>query len=464
MSDYDKMLAGEPYSTDLKELMFGGGKGGGKSMYGVWWVYSMCHYIIKATGLDKHKPNSPIPVGFMGRKVAKTFKTTTLQAWLECIPPDWYTIKGDPAEIVVHDRVKIETGGLDKSDDVKKFNSAQYCFYFVDQAEEVAQDDIAELRGSLRRKINGIEVPFRGLLTSNPRQCWLKTEFIDKKSPNKKFIPALFSDNPHLPSNYKDTMMASFSHRPELVAAYVYGNWSSVSNPAQIITAAYLEKNKGIRKTNQYRPKFIVCDPARMGDDDTVFMLFEDDVLKEMRLYEKIDATRLNHELDLWAKMSGAEYVIIESNGIGGPVIDWQRQLSAGKYEVIDYNASTTDGIDERCLNKRADLWWKTAEFLSLGEIGYNVECLTDEQQLELKIQLTAVEYGFSSNGKIRVQSKEEIKDPKHLGRSPDWADTWVIGMRHLPALRKRKQGKVQGRSGYVNKTIKFPVRDAMAY
>ena len=79
----------------------------------------------------------PIPVGFMGRKRGIDFSNTTLETWKRFIPESAYVIKGKPAEIVIYDRVKIMTGGLDNSEVVNKFNSAEYGFYFIDQAEEV---------------------------------------------------------------------------------------------------------------------------------------------------------------------------------------------------------------------------------------------------------------------------------------------------------------------------------------
>ena len=112
--------------------------------------------------------------------MARDFKTTTLDSWFEAIPPNLYKIKGNPAEIIIEDRVKLYTGGLDRSETVQKFNSAQLAFYFLDQAEEISEDDIMVLRAATfwRLMINGVKLPGKGLLTANPRQCWLKKEFI----------------------------------------------------------------------------------------------------------------------------------------------------------------------------------------------------------------------------------------------------------------------------------------------
>ena len=116
----------------------------------------------------------------MGRKTAKDFRTTTLESWYKAIPSNLYRIKGKPAEIIIENRVKIWTGGLDSREAINQFNSAELAFYFLDQAEETNKDDISVLRAAVfwRLIINGFTIPGKGLLTANPAPCWLKDEFI----------------------------------------------------------------------------------------------------------------------------------------------------------------------------------------------------------------------------------------------------------------------------------------------
>ena len=58
---------------------------------------------------------------------------------------------------------------------VNKFNSAEYGFVAVDQAEETERDDIMVLKASRRMKIQGrdLPLPYMGLWTANPAACWL---------------------------------------------------------------------------------------------------------------------------------------------------------------------------------------------------------------------------------------------------------------------------------------------------
>ena len=91
-------------------------------------------------------------------------------------------------------------GGLENSELINKFNSAEYAFFFLDQAEEIDAEQIGELRATFRLIINGVKVPGKGLFTANPAPSFLKDEFILNPTPDRLFIQALPTDN-HLMNN-----------------------------------------------------------------------------------------------------------------------------------------------------------------------------------------------------------------------------------------------------------------------
>ena len=149
----------------IKEVLYGGAKGGGKSVFGCMWSFHKALEIIKECDIGPRK--HPIPIGFMGRKRGVDFTNTTLETWKRFIPEHMYEIKGKPAEIIIADRVKILTGGLDNSDLINKFNSAEYAFFFLDQAEEIDAAQIGELRATFRLIINDKKIPGKDQETNN---------------------------------------------------------------------------------------------------------------------------------------------------------------------------------------------------------------------------------------------------------------------------------------------------------
>ena len=67
-----------------KELLYGGAKGGGKSVLLCRYAWLYCDMIIDHFKLPPLK--NPIPIGFMGRLRAVDFDDTTLDSWKAFIP------------------------------------------------------------------------------------------------------------------------------------------------------------------------------------------------------------------------------------------------------------------------------------------------------------------------------------------------------------------------------------------
>lgn len=411
------------------EVLYGGAKGGGKSHLGCVWVFMWCLEIIKRLNLQPS--DKPLPVGFMGRKIAKTFKETTLDTWKRVIPCDRYIIKGNPAEIIIDGCVKIYTGGLDNTESVNKFNSAEFFFFFIDQAEETIQDDIAVLRGALRMKVDGKRVPYKGLFTANPAQCWLKSSFLTSTKPNRHFVQALPTDNPHLPANYVETLNDAFGFHPELLAAYLYGNWDSMVAANQVIRPQWLMSSK-VKRPQWDRPRrFLVCDTARFGDDESVIYLMEETSIVEHRILPYNTTTQLSFELARFSRDEDNIPVVIESTGadLGAGVADELRQLGI---EVHIYTPQGEAFEKEKFFNQRAEAWWTAAKMLASGDVkllaSYDEEFMT-----KLETQLCAPTYEFRGQ-RILIETKDDIK--QRLGCSPDRADTFVIALwalRNLP-------------------------------
>lgn len=194
------------------------------------------------------KVSHPIPVGFMGRKRSTDFKNTTLETWKREIPAELYRINKAEQSIIIDEKVKFNYGGLDDQESINKFNSAELAFLAIDQAEETNRDDISVLEGSLRLKFNGITPPYKVFYTANPRNCWLKQDFVKGGRPNAIFIKALPSDNPHLPENYEDRLKSAFGYNGSLLQAYLYGEWD-------VFEGMYFEEFN--RDLHVYRPNDI---------------------------------------------------------------------------------------------------------------------------------------------------------------------------------------------------------------
>jgi hypothetical protein len=411
-------------NCDVREVLYGGAKGGGKSWLGCLWMYAQCKRLIADYQIPPQK--YPIPVGWMGRKANIDFVSTTLETWKQAIPSAGYELRSGDQEIVIDGRVKIEYGGLDASDNRQRFNSAEYCWIFVDQAEETDLDEVAVLRGSLRRKVMGREVPTKSLWTANPAQCWLKSEFLKTPRPDRVFVQALPSDNPNLPKAYINRLREAFGHRPELLAAYLDGDWSSFEGANQLIREGWLAKARTLTLYPSKTVNVVVCDVARFGDDETVIYRMLDGRPVSQEIYGQKDLMYTANRLFVHWKDHGEKEctVVVDDTGVGGGVTDRLREMDV---PVIAVNGAEKPSTHD-FTNLRSEMWWKAAQELSRGDVSLR-EWVDDV----LDSQLVAPTYEFRGP-KLQVEPKQAIKD--RLKRSPDRGDCYVMGLHATRLLR----------------------------
>lgn len=410
--------------ADVRRVLYGGAKGGGKSWFLCTWAFDYAVGLIHSLGLKPSK--NPPHVGWMGRKQAVDFTGTTLQTWRETIPESAYEIRGgtekDPKHILLYGSVAIDFGGLDRQENVNKFNSAEYGFVAIDQAEEVTQDDISVLRGSLRMKVKSVPLPYKEVYTANPRNCWLRDEFIIEPSASSVFVPALPRDNPNLPPDYEQTLIDAFGYRPELLRAYLEGDWSVIEGEDQVMLDSWI--SRAMRLISMYKGKILSCDPARFGDDKTEIMLLDGTEIAHQESMAHSRTTDISDRLDAISRENDNCSIIVDEIGVGGGVVD---ELHALGRRVISFN-SAEKSVEEKYYNKRAEAWWTVAQDFAQGNIGCS------RMTLELRRDLCCPTYEFR-NGKILIEPKDKIKERLH--RSPDKGDCYVMGVwgvKHLSA------------------------------
>lgn len=418
---------GDAMMSTEKFVLYGGAKGGGKSWFLCQWLFhNACRY--KGNKL------------FACRKRSVDFTNTTLETWKKAIPAHLYRINEQKKKIYI-DRVKsvIDYGGLDDPMLVQSLNSAEYAQVGIDQAEEVDQDSFSMIRGTLRHRLpNGEFPPYQVMLTANPAQCWLKDEFILKSQPDFKFIPALPTDNPYLPPDYVNNLAEAFKHRPQLLAAYLHGSWDDLSSSDICIQGSWVEKAKEKEPYGKPIKRIIVNDPARFGDDENVIYVMEETsncayVIDEIFLEHKSLMDTAGRLVALRKKYD-ASLIAVDAIGIGAGIVD---SLNEMREPVLSLNSSskpTSQTKEKKYLNLRAQMWMEAGEKFAEGSVAIPKDSV-------LSGQLSSVKFDFKSNGRIFAEGKEDLK--KRLGRSPDRADAFIMGLYALSQAKRLDQYEV---------------------
>lgn len=371
----------------------------------------------------------PIPVGFLGRKRAVDFNKTTLETWKRTIPEKLYIIRPQDKEIVIDGRVKLFYGGLDDQQNIEKFNSAEFAFIGIDQAEETEKTELAVLEASLRLTYNGIRPPYKKLYTANPAECHLKYDYVKNNSlgTGRYFVPALPSDNPYLPNNYEDTLTSAFGHDPKLLRAYKDGDWDILLPTNALITYTLLDSCKPIIHHGPVIKKILSIDPST-GGDECVMKMFYNTREVEQRVYHERDTVKIAGLAKTFAYQHSCPDVICDCIGVGKGVAD---SIVSMGLRCIMFNSSESASDDERFVNRKAEAWWYVAGQM----INKNTEYVTD---YETRRQLVEPKYKIKT-GRIIMELKEETK--KRLGVSPDRADTYIQGIYGLSQIHPNVTG-----------------------
>jgi len=154
------------------------------------------------------------------------------------------------------------------------------------------------------------------------------------------------------------------------------------------------------------------CDVARYGQDETIiFPIYEGGI---------VENPVVRHGQDLMAtagqlKALGAPSLGVDDAGLGGGVTDRLREQSVSVTPCIGGGGAIED---RKFVNARAEMWWALREALKAGDLA-----LPDDRKLAA--DLTNVKFSYDSRGRIKLESKDEIK--KRLGRSPDRGDALAI-------------------------------------
>ena len=168
-------------------------------------------------------------------------------------------------------------------------------------------------------------------------------------------------------------------------------------------------------------------DVARFGDDSSALCKRKGNVVTEpVRIWRNLDLMQLTGavvaEFNNLPVSERPVEILVDSIGLGAGVVDRLIELSLPARGV---NVSESPSMGETYRNLRAELWGKTKTWLE------HRDCRLPNDE-KLINELATVRYKFTSNGKLQVESKDEIK--KRGLKSPDLADSLVLTFASMAA------------------------------
>lgn len=400
-------------------VLYGGAVGGGKSAWLVNEAINLC--------LD-YKGN----VGYLARHELESFKKTTLMS-LEEFLPSKVVQRHNRAdhEIELSGGSKILYGGLgDDQKAIERLKSMNLGFFGIDQAEETTETHFFMLSSRLRLAIPGIR--YKALLTANPEPGWVRDRFISSRYADHVFIPALPKDNPHLPKDYEEKLRALYGNRPDLIKAWLEGDWD-------VTTAGdYLIQYSLIRAAvNRDLPAVGNCvvgvDVARFGDDSSVVTVRHGMKVTRIESWAKQDTVWTAGKCAEIIREENPTAVYVDEIGIGSGVVDTLRANLGRSYNIIGIISSEQSRKKDIYANRRAELYFNLSEHFLDGSISI-------PDRPELSSQLSGLKYKFDTHHRRIIESKDDMR--RRSLHSPDFADSLMLCFATLiPESARQSEG-----------------------
>jgi phage terminase large subunit len=403
--------------SDIKQVLYGGGVGGGKSFLGCDWQI-------------KRRLKYPGTRGLIGRAELKKLRLSTMQTFFELcanydlIAGKHYNYNGQDHVITWFNgsqTILMDLADTPSDPEFQRFGSIELTDYFVDEAGEVSEKCVNILASRVRYKL--INDKPKGLLTCNPHKGWLYREFFDAKRSglirsDREFIQALPTDNPHVSPVYLESLLLL----PEVDRKRLLeGDWDYDETKDRLYE--YDDLLRCFRTpANSSADKFITADIARMGDDRTVIVVWNGlhaetfVVLKHKPINEVVDT------INQLVKSHGVKLsnVLCDEDGIGGGAVDYLKCKGF---------LNGSKAVRDNYMNLKSDCYFKLGELITNNLITFES---THKDTIVKELEMIRREK-LDSDGKLRVTNKEDLK--KRHGISPDFAD--AIMMRAFYELKK---------------------------
>jgi len=286
-------------------------------------------------------------------------------------------------------------------DDPAKYLSVEFAIIAIDEINRNQKTTFDMLRS--RHRWPGIK-DVRFLAGCNPLgEAWVKNMWVKRMFPPDEkeqyefvFVPALPTDNPHLPVEYYKSLESLPENQRR---AYLEGNWDAfdegMDEKGYLRLISDRELQASFVSSGEHSGyKILGIDPAAGGDCSAI-------VLKSGNIQEILFNQKLNNTMDLVGVIMEkyrdykADFIVIDKSGVGQGVWDRLKELDY-PCRGVSFGEKSEDPM---FANLKAEWHWRQREWLlSGGRLLYNIGW----NEFEI------VKYK-NKDGKLIIQPKEDL-------------------------------------------------------
>lgn len=236
-------------------------------------------------------------------------------------------------------------------------------------------------------------------------------------------------DSPLVSRTYVDDMRKKYGVDSPIYQVRVKGNFATAVDGVIPLSLCEDAKTRDVAPVRDAPIKWGL-DVARFGDDSTALAKRKGNVqLEPTKEWFGKDTMQvvglLKHEYD--AAKERPEVICVDVIGLGAGVVDRAKEIGL---PVVGVNVAESASSSDKYERLRDELWWLGREWLEARDCK-----LCDDDALIG--ELTTPKYQILSNGKIKVESKREMRSRGVA--SPNRADAWLNTFANVGAKKFSK-------------------------
>lgn len=179
-------------------------------------------------------------------------------------------------------------------------------------------------------------------------------------------------------------------------------------------------------------------DVARFGDDRTALCKRQGNhMLEPVKWWANLDTMQVvgRVKLEFDEATQKPDMIYVDAIGLGAGVADRLQELGL---PVAAVNVSESPAFGDKFMRLRDELWWNARDWFKRLDVR-----IPDDPKLIA--ELTQPTYEITSGGKVKVESKAEMKkrtakSTNSLGKSPDLADAFCLTFGPGALITKRQK------------------------
>lgn len=409
------------------EVFMGGAAGGAKSFTGCYWQIKRR---LKYAGSR----------GFLARARLKDLKQSTLLTFFEVANLLGLKLGRDYTYNQIEGVIKFNNGSTEYLKDLFLYpsdpefvglGSTEYTDGFIDEMGDITEDAYQIIRSRMRFKLDEFGLIPKIAMGSNPCKTFVYREFYKKWRDNelenyKAYVPASVYDNPFISDHYIENLKRLDTKNRERL---LNGNWEYDEDPTKIfdydriIDMLTLNAERG--------EKYCVVDQAGFGRDNCMITYWDGLFVTEVEILENISSSELDKRL--LKRNIPRSHCIVDEVGVGfglvkelEGIIGFVANASPLKKEKKE---NETEKVTHNYKNLRSQCWFELAEYVNEGKIGIYRELPIKFKDLLIEDLEVMKQMDGDKDTKLRVISKQELKDTGALNRSTDAGDVLMMRM-----------------------------------